>query len=71
MNVKEKLKNSECEVCADALFEIIRLEADLISTNKRYDRMIEMRPSSFLRKRAARRASKSAAGRALNQASSA
>lgn len=68
MNIKEQLKNSECAVCKDALFEIIRLEAELISTNKRFDRFLNGRKASTtLRIKTAQKASQSAAGRALSQ----
>ena len=67
MEIKDRLKESECGICADALFEIIRLEADLISMNKRYDRMLnwEHKNSDMMR---AKVTPKSRAGAALNKA---
>ncbi len=68
MNIKEQLKKSDCAICKDALFEIIRLEAELISTNKWLDRISNRRKASTtLRKKTALKASKSAAGKALSQ----
>ena len=67
MDIKEKLKNSDCDMCKDALFEIIRLESEVMSTNKRFDRMLNghRKHSDMLR---AKITPKSGAGAALNQA---
>ena len=68
MNIIEKLKQSDCEVCADALFEIIRLEAEIMSLNRHLKRMQSGRKASTtLRTKTAQKAGQSAAGRALSQ----
>jgi len=67
MNIKDQLKESDCEVCDKALFEIIRLEAEIISLNKWLDRLSPPKASTTLRAKTAHKASQSAAGKALSQ----
>lgn len=61
--LKERLKESKCEMCKDALWEIIRLEAALISADKRTDRLL-YRHSDRLRSKTSKT---TAAGQALHQ----